>query len=197
MSDETQKLIVRPPSFFDCVILAGTCLAWVAMMWVQQNWLSHLDATQAISLFFLPAGMRVLLLLSGRLPAAVGLFAGSAIVVHWVFPDNLGVVNSLAISLMTSFVPFFTIRITKHICGVDASLRHLRFQHLLIIAAAVSVVSPLAHNLWFCVQGLKPWADFAHNVLSMAVGDMLGTVALFAVIIAARVAFLRLRGVAG
>ena len=197
MPKKDQSLLVALPTPFDLIILGVTCAVWVAMMWVQQNWLSPLEEGQAISLMFLPAGVRVLLLLSGRLPAAIGLFVGSSIAVHWVFAGGLGWVDSLAISFLTSFVPYFTIRLTKYCCGVDPQLRNLRFRELFLIATAVSIVSPIAHNVWFCLEGMKPWPDFARNVVSMAAGDMLGTVALFGAIIAMRRAFLRVRGFEG
>ena len=134
-----------------------------------------------ISLLFLPAGVKLLAVLVGRLPAIVGLlivgiYLGVGI---WPEKDMASVVYFAFVGLMTYPVAAFGLMRVLHI---RQDLSNLRYHHIVLLSLTASVLNGIMHNLLYITQGVTSIEDLWQKSAAMAFGDFMGcfvVVALF------------------
>jgi hypothetical protein len=134
-----------------------------------------------ISLLFLPAGVKLLAVLVGRLPAIVGLLVVSIYLGAGIWPDKsmTSVVYFAIVSLMTYPVAAFSLMRLLHI---RHDLSNLRYHHIVLLSLAASVLNGIVHNLLYITQGVTSSEDLWQKSAAMALGDFMGcfvVVALF------------------
>ena len=134
-----------------------------------------------ISLLFLPAGVKLLAVLVGRLPAIVGILVVSVYLGAGIWPDKsmASIVYFAIVSLMTYPIAAFGLMHLLHICH---DLSNLRYHHIVLLSAAASVLNGIVHNLLYVTQGVTTSEELWQKSAAMALGDFMGcfvVVALF------------------
>lgn len=134
-----------------------------------------------ISLLFLPAGVKLLAVLVGHLPAIVGLFVAGIYLGIGIWPDQsmATIVYFAFVSLMTYPIAAFGLMKLMHI---RKDLSNLRYWHIVLLSLAASIFNGIVHNLIYVTQGVTSSEELWHKCAAMALGDFMGcflVVALF------------------
>jgi hypothetical protein len=134
-----------------------------------------------ISLLFLPAGVKLLAVLVGRLPAIIGLLIVGIYLGAGIWPDKpmSSIVYFAFVSLMTYPIAAFGLMRLLHI---QDDLSNLRYHHIVWLSLAASVLNGVVHNWLYLTQGVTASEELWHKSAAMALGDFMGcfvVVALF------------------
>ena len=136
------------------------------------GWLfTQLEHVERINWVFLPAGFRVLLVLTMDLPAALGI----ALATLWINRDILGEQwwPMVCIGLASGFGPW-VVKLWMQWRGMlDRDLLHLNSASLLQYVLVYAAVNAVAHQalFWgFALHNSQPWLD----VWPMFFGDLAG-----------------------
>ncbi len=134
-----------------------------------------------ISLLFLPAGVKLLAVLVGRLPAIVGIMVVSVYLGVGIWPDKAmtAVVYFAFVSLMTYPIAAFGV---MHVFRIHKDLTNLRYHHIVWLSLAASVLNGVVHNLLYLTQDVTASEELWRKSAAMALGDFMGcfvVVALF------------------
>ena len=126
-----------------------------------------------ISLLFLPAGVKLLAVLVGRLPAILGLLLVSIYLGFGIWPDKplSSVVYFAVVSLMTYPIAAFGLMRLLHI---RHDLSNLRYHHIVLLSLAASVLNGVAHNWLYLTQGVTASEELWLKSAAMAFGDFMG-----------------------
>lgn len=128
---------------------------------------------QGISLLFIPAGIKLLLVLVGRLPAVLGILMVSVYLGSGIWPDKsmLTVFNFAFVSLMTYPISAYMVMRTLRI---QRDLNNLRYWHIVVLSLAASVLNGIVHNVAYLMEGVTVIEAQWGNSAAMALGDFLG-----------------------
>ena len=134
-----------------------------------------------ISLLFLPAGVKLLAVLVGRLPAIIGLLVVGIYLGAGIWPDKpmSSVVYFAFVSLMTYPIAAFGL---MHLLHIRQDLSNLRYHHIVWLSVAASVLNGVMHNWLYLTQGVTASDELWQKSAAMALGDFMGcfvVVALF------------------
>ena len=134
-----------------------------------------------ISLLFLPAGVKLLAVLVGRLPAIIGLLVVGIYLGAGIWPDKpmSSVVYFAFVSLMTYPIAAFGL---MHLLHIRQDLSNLRYHHIVWLSVAASVPNGVVHNWLYLTQGVTASDELWQKSAAMALGDFMGcfvVVALF------------------
>ena len=140
-----------------------------------------------ISLLFLPAGVKLLAVLVGRLPAILGLLMVGIYLGFGIWPDKplSSVIYFAVVSLMTYPIAAFGLMRLLHI---RHDLSNLRYHHIVLLSVAASALNGVAHNWLYLTQGVTASEELWLKSAAMAFGDFMGcfvVVALFHAIMGA------------
>jgi hypothetical protein len=139
---------------------------------------------QGISLLFLPAGVKLLFILVGRIPALVGLtvLAAYAAVGDWAaYPVWMPISFAIVAQLNYYWVVAWMVRLL----AIGQHLEKMRYWHIVLMSLAVSVVNGIIHNVVYLIEEVSLPEDFLRRSAAMAFGDFMGcfvVVALFQLI---------------
>lgn len=155
------------------IILASAAL-WVGAYQANGWFMSFANQTPGISLLFVPSGLRLLALMVGGLPAAIGISIGALICVPFEF-QGVGFGPALMIALVGGVGPYLALRAACRFAGIAPELGNLTPLHLPLIALCVAAGSAVLHNILFAALSINGWRDFGENFMAMMVGDFLGS----------------------
>lgn len=164
------------------VLVSGT--VWLAGWEAAQPIFDFTNLPTGITLVYIPAGIRLLILLVSGIWGALGIVLAFPFVLIQVFPDATWP-EVVAYSAIAGFVPYATLQGFAGIAGISRDLGTLRSVHLPLLAAAVSITAALANSVALVAFDRFTADNFLTDVTAMAVGDFLGC---FAVVVLARLA---------
>jgi hypothetical protein len=126
-----------------------------------------------ISLLFLPAGVKLLAVVVGRMPAIIGLLIVGIYLGTDIWPDKsmAAIVYFAVVSLMTYPIAAFGLMRLLHI---QPDLSNLRYHHIVALSLAASVLNGVVHNLLYLSQGITASEDLWNKSAAMALGDFMG-----------------------
>jgi hypothetical protein len=132
-----------------------------------------------VSWIYLPAGLRLLLILIFSLAGAIGITAASfAISYFGVFPPDL--VTCLGIGLISGFAPLLAKWLIVSNISINTDLSNLSIQKIILCIIVYALMSSGLHQYWFELRDLE--SGSLNHFLVMFVGDIAGSVLLIAVI---------------
>lgn len=148
-------------------------LMFVGSFHLNQNLDGYMLYAPGVSLIFIPAGVKLLAILVGRLPAIVGLFIAS------IYSST-----GLWAELQTASLYFFAIAsvfsyaiaayCVMKLLGVHRDLYDLRYWHIVVLSLAASVLNGIMHNVAYLMEGVTAVEAQWGNSAAMALGDFLG-----------------------
>lgn len=154
-------------------LVLASALLWVGFGLASRSLLAWAQYSRGIDMIYLPAGARLLIVLVFGIWGATGIAVSNPFMAIVVFGAQ-SQPETFTNSFIAGFVPYITVVAGCKLLGVDRDLGALRPIHLAVLALAVSIATPLAFNLQFIVDGLKPMGDLAANLSAMMLGDFLG-----------------------
>ncbi|PIT76280.1 hypothetical protein [Limnohabitans sp. B9-3] len=149
---------------------------------VFDSWLAY---ASNISLFFLPAGIKLLLLLVLRTPAFMGMWIAGVYLGAGLYFDStfFSVVLLAFVNLITYALAILA---AMHFLGVHSDLRNLKYWHIVVISVAASLLSGIVNNLVFMLENMTSSQELWAKSAAMAFGDFVGcfvVVSLFQAVI--------------
>lgn len=168
-----------------------SAVLWLCFGVLNKSLLHFTTFSKGIELIYLPAGIRLGLVLIFGIWGTIGICLANPFLIAM----NLGeqsIAFVIVNSLIAGFVPYLTLRAVQWLLRIDENLSSLKPMHLPFLAIAASVTAPLAFNSQFIATGLKQHETFLHNLTAMALGDFLGCLV---VLIIMRVVIAIIKGV--
>lgn len=159
--------------FFKLAICCASFLLFVFSYNINEYFDSFAQYAQGINLIFIPAGFKLLCVLLGGWAAVVGLLL-SSVYMSSKDVDNTSMQQMVYFAFASVGSYYVAVSLVKRLMNIDDTLSNLRYLHIIILSAAVSVANGLIHNLVYIWQGRFQMADFASNSAAMMLGDFFG-----------------------
>jgi hypothetical protein len=155
------------------------CAALYASMFYINNWLTQfIEAAPGVSWIYLPAGLRLFLVLIFGLSGAIGIALSSVII---TFYRDLGtnVITIVGIGLISGFAPYLARYLVMRNLKIDADLGNLNIQIIFLCILIFATLSSTLHQAWFELMGLE--SGSLKNTFIMFFGDILGSLLLISI----------------
>jgi hypothetical protein len=144
------------------------------------DWITEmLKYDLGVSWIYLPAGLRLFLILIFGLAGAIGIAAASfAISYFGVFPPDL--FTCIGIGLISGFAPLFAKWVVVSNTYISNDLSNLSMQKILLCIVVYALMSSAFHQYWFVLRDLE--SGSLNHFLVMFAGDVAGSILLIALI---------------
>jgi hypothetical protein len=144
------------------------------------DWITEtLKYDLGVSWIYLPAGLRLFLILIFGLAGAIGIAAASfAISYFGAFPADL--VTCIGIGLISGFAPLFAKWVVVSNTYISNDLSNLSMQKILLCIVIYALMSSGFHQYWFVLRDLE--SGSINHFLVMFAGDIAGSILLIALI---------------
>lgn len=155
-------------------IVLGSFLLYLGAFRINQTLDEYVIYAQCVALVFLPAGIKHISILIGRLWGAIGCFLALA----YVTPDFWTEISWLEIFLYSGISTATTLALIlsgMRIMGINSDLSNLRFMHLPLLDLMTTTGHSFVTNAYFVADGMKVNQEFISNALGMAFGDFTGS----------------------
>lgn len=173
------------------LLVFSSAALWVGSSAANRYFLSFAGFAPGIDLIYLPAGVRLLIVLLFGVWGALGISLVNPLLYFVEFGTG-STTQVIVNSLICGFAPFLTVKAFCRLAGIQASLLQLKPIHLPLLALAVSIVTPALLYLYFEAAGLNNTSGFRLNFTAMATGDFLGCLLLIVLVRIGIAAFRRL-----
>ena len=132
-----------------------------------------------VSWIYLPAGLRLFLILIFGLSGAIGIAATSfAISYFGVFPPDL--VTCIGIGLISGFAPLMAKWLIVSNTYISNDLSNLSLQKIILCIVVYALMSSGFHQYWFVLRDLE--SGSINHFLVMFIGDVVGSILLITLI---------------
>lgn len=144
------------------------------------DWITEmLKYDLGVSWIYLPAGLRLFLILIFGLAGTIGIAAASfAISYFGVFPPDL--FTCIGIGLISGFAPLFAKWVVVSNTYISNDLSNLSMQKILLCIVVYALMSSAFHQYWFVLRDLE--SGSLNHFLVMFAGDVAGSILLTALI---------------
>jgi len=144
------------------------------------DWITEtLKYDLGVSWIYLPAGLRLFLILIFGLAGAIGIAAASfAISYFGVFPPDL--LTCIGIGLISGFAPLFAKWVVVSNTYISNDLSNLSMQKILLCIVIYALMSSAFHQYWFMLRDLE--SGSINHFLVMFAGDVAGSILLITLI---------------
>ncbi len=169
----------RPGPFphFGTILFCGflyACLFYI------NDWLTQpLQAAPGVNWIYLPAGLRLFLVLIFGLPGALGIVAASTII---TFYRNFGIdpLTIIGIGLISGLAPYLARYLVIRNLKIATDLGNLNIQTIFVCILIFATLSATLHQVWFEFRGFE--SGSLKNTLIMLIGDVLGSLLLISLV---------------
>jgi hypothetical protein len=164
------------------LFLMGAAISAVlySALFFLNDWITEmLKYDLGVSWIYLPAGLRLFLILIFGLAGAIGIAVASfAISYFGVFPPDL--ITCIGIGLISGFAPLLAKWVVIANVNISNDLSNLSLQKIVFCVLVYAFMSAGLHQLWFELRGLE--SGSLDHFLVMFVGDIAGSILLIALI---------------
>ena len=149
--------------------VVGIAVSWVLIYQLNMKLFSSLAQTPYITWIFLPAGLKLAVILIFGEIAIIGLLIGTLITSVTI---KAGLIKSVVLSFISAINPYIAVNLTRHFLKVDAILTNLSASHLLILSFISAFFNGVCHNIYLFTSETsnQPFAD----TFAMFIGDFIG-----------------------
>ena len=167
----------RPQLFLMGILISA--LLYSALFFFN-DWITEmLKYDLGVSWIYLPAGLRLFLILIFGLAGAIGIAAASfAISYFGVFPPDL--FTCIGIGLISGFATLFAKWAVVSNTYISNDLSNLSMQKILLCIVVYALMSSAFHQYWFVLRDLE--SGSLNHFLVMFAGDVAGSILLTALI---------------
>jgi hypothetical protein len=156
-----------------------SALLYSALFFFNDWFTEALKYDLGVSWIYLPAGLRLLLILIFGLAGAIGIAAASfAISYFGGFPPDL--VTCLGIGLISGFAPLLAKWLIVSNIPINNDLSNLSIQKIILCIIVYALMSAGLHQFWFELRDLE--SGSLNHFLVMFIGDIAGSILLIALI---------------
>ena len=168
---------IRSPLFLVGALISA--LLYSALFFLN-DWVTEaIKYDLGVSWIYLPAGLRLFLILIFGFTGAIGIAVASfAISYYGVFPTDL--ITCIGIGLISGFAPLLAKWVVVTNVNISNDLSNLSLQKILFCVVVYAFISAGLHQWWFVLRGLE--SGSLNHFLVMLVGDIAGSILLIALI---------------
>jgi hypothetical protein len=144
------------------------------------DWLTDtLKYDLGVSWIYLPAGLRLFLILIFGLAGAIGIAAASFVISYFgAFPPDL--LTCIGVGLISGFAPLFAKWVVVSNTYISNDLSNLSMQKILLCIVVYALMSSGFHQYWFVLRDLE--SGRINHFLVMLAGDIAGSILLIALV---------------
>ena len=157
----------------DIAMMVVAFLFFVGSFYLNQNLDSYMLYAPGVSLIFIPAGVKLLAILVGRMPAVMGLFIASVYLSMALWTD-LQTASLYYFAVASVFSYAIAAYGVMKLLGIHRDLYNLRYWHIVVLSLAASVLNGIVHNVAYLMEGVTAIEAQWGNSAAMALGDFLG-----------------------
>jgi hypothetical protein len=166
------------------LILALLCCAlFVGACWVQSSYLSYFDYMPWASLFFLPAGVKLIAFIVARGAGFWGVSAGTSLTLHldksWNPPEIHDYVTSFEFFCL---FPFLGILLIQKLLKIKADLVGMTELQVILLVVLGALVNGVSINIYMFIEGMISMQDVGVGILATMFGYVTGIAFLMFVI---------------
>lgn len=164
------------------ILVAISAVSWAAFAYAYSVGFDFVKEAPGVHLVYLPAGLRLLLLLIFGVWGSIGIAIAHPIVV-WTQYGSTSIAFTIAHSLISGFGGLLVLRMSQRLFGVSPSLEGLRPRHLPLLSLLMAVVMPLLFGFDLVAFDIRPASEVAMTYWAMLLGDFLGCFLVVAVVL--------------
>lgn len=169
----------KPQPIFFFVGALISALLYSALFFLNDRLTEALKYDLGVSWIYLPAGLRLFLILIFGLAGAIGIAVASfAISYYGVFPPDL--LTCIGIGLISGFAPLLAKWVVIANINISNDLSNLSMQKIIFCVVVYAFMSAGLHQYWFVLRDLE--SGSVDHFLVMFIGDIAGSVLLIALI---------------
>ena len=152
-----------------------------AFLFYINSWItSELVFGLGVNWIYLPAGLRLFLTLIFGLPGALGIALASTLISYsGELSSDLTV--CIGTGLISGFAPYLARIFVFSNVRLEPDLSNMNLQKLLLCILVYALMSAGLHQFWYAAVGLENTGGINYFVV-MAIGDVLGSILLIALI---------------
>jgi len=157
----------------DIAIAAISSLAFIGSWELNHLFDSYFVYAPGISFLFIPAGVKLLCVLLGRVPAVIGLLIASVYTgtTLWTDMQMPAIYYFALVSVLCYPISAYIVMRLLHI---HRELYNLQYGHIIVLSLAASVLNGVAHNVVYIWQGVTATEEILQKAMAMAIGDFFG-----------------------
>lgn len=149
------------------------------LFFINESLTANLQYGIGVNWVYLPAGLRLFLILIFGLAGAVGIaLASFAISFFSAFPPDL--LTCVGIGIVSGFAPYLAKWVVVSNVDISKDLSNLSIQKILLCIGVYALMSAGLHQWWFITRGLD--SGSVNHFIVMFVGDVAGSILLIALI---------------
>ena len=157
----------------DITMMVVAFLFFVGSFYLNQNLDSYMLYAPGVSLIFIPAGVKLLAILVGRMPAVMGLFIASVYLSMALWTD-LQTASLYYFAVASVFSYAIAAYGVMKLLGIHRDLYNLRYWHIVVLSLAASVTNGIVHNILYVLENVTAPEDVWSKAFAMAFGDFMG-----------------------
>ena len=156
------------------------CGFFYSVLFFINHWLTlPLEKAPGVSWIYLPAGLRLFLVLIFGLPGVIGIVAASMLITSYRDFD-VDLFTIIGIGLISGFAPYLARYMVMSKLKIAADLGNLSIQSITLCILVFAALSSSMHQLWFTFRGFE--SGSLMNTFVMFIGDVLGSLLLISLI---------------
>ncbi len=148
------------------------CALIYTLLFYANDWLTaFLEVAPGVNWIYLPAGLRLFLVLIFSLSGALGIAIASTLI---TFGRDLGndMISILGIGLISGFSPYLARLLVIRNLKINPDLSNLNAQIIAISVLVFAALSTGLHQVWFVLMDIPSGSP--SNAIAMLIGDILG-----------------------
>jgi hypothetical protein len=155
------------------------CGLTYAFLFYANDWLTaFLEVAPGVNWIYLPAGLRLFLVLIFGLSGALGISIASTLI---TFGRDLGedIIGILGIGFISGFSPYLARLLVIRNLKINPDLSNLNIQMIAISVLVFALLSTGLHQVWFVLMGIP--SGSLSNAIAMLIGDIVGALLFISV----------------
>ena len=152
-------------------VVIGCGFAYAVLFYANDWLMAFLEVSPGVNWIYLPAGLRLFLVLIFGLSGAIGIVTASALI---TFGRDLGedIISIVGIGLISGFGPYLARLLVIRNLKINPDLSNLNIQMIAISVLVFALLSTSLHQVWFVLMGIP--SGSLSNAIAMLIGDILG-----------------------
>jgi hypothetical protein len=150
-----------------------SAMSWAVFAYVYSVGFESVKEAPGVHLIYLPAGLRLLILLLFGVWGAIGIFIAHPIVVYTQY-DSPNVAFVTAQAFISGFGGLFVLNMSQRLFGISPNLDGIRAKHLPLLSLKMAIALPLLFSFALVVFQGRPVSKVETNFWAMLLGDFLG-----------------------
>ncbi len=156
-----------------------SAVVYIAFFYFNDWVTGYLEYSKGVNWVYLPAGMRLFLVLIFALPGAFGI-AIASFLISYCGGYSYGLITCIGIGFISGFAPYFARMVVVSNDILMSDLNNLNLYKLLACILIFALISSGLHQCWFIFRDLN--SGSLDNWFVMFVGDVVGSILVVALI---------------